>query len=155
MFSETQDLPDLPPHLIPETNGLVGQALRVIQGIPACVWVVNEHTEAIAVVVSQYRPSRLWTDAGLNASTTGVGFDLSTTTFTPPATRKTLAPAAPAPKQSIATFPLWTRRDGFGVITVFVGATQTLYIENDRIPIGATTYFRNEPDLHIQEYGSD
>ncbi|OJZ90303.1 hypothetical protein ASPFODRAFT_214676 [Aspergillus luchuensis CBS 106.47] len=180
MFSETQDLPDLPPHLIPETKGLVGQALRVIQGIPACVWVVNEHTEAITVVVSQYRPSRLWTDAGLNASTTGVGFDLSTTVsrlpsrlsyqpifqrltstflidqgFTPPTTRKTLAPAAPAPKQSIATFPLWTRRDGFGVITVFVGATQTLYIENDRIPIGATAYFRNKPDLHIKEYGSD
>ncbi|PYH30985.1 uncharacterized protein BO87DRAFT_461838 [Aspergillus neoniger CBS 115656] len=155
MFSETQDLPDLPPHLNPETRGLVGQALRSIQGIPACVWVVNEHTEAITVVVSQYRPSRLWTDAGLNASTTGVGFDLSTTTFTPPATRKTLAPAAPAPKRSMATFPLWTRRDGFGVITVFVGSTQTLYIENDRIPIGATAYFRNEPDLHIKEYGSD
>ncbi|KAI2844280.1 hypothetical protein CBS147320_4236 [Aspergillus niger] len=152
MLSETQDLPNLPPHLLPETKGIVGQALRSIKGIPACVWVVNEHTEAITVVVSQYRPSRLWTDAGLNASTTGVGLDLSTTTFTPPATRKTLAAAAPGKKQCMATFPLWTRRDGFGVITVFVGATQTLYIENDRIPIGATAYFRNEPDLYIREY---
>ena len=55
-------------------------------------------------------------------------------------------------KPSTAAFPLWTRRDGFGVITVFVGAAQTLYIENDRISMGATAYFRNEPDLHIVEF---
>ncbi|OJJ96325.1 hypothetical protein ASPACDRAFT_1883062 [Aspergillus aculeatus ATCC 16872] len=161
MLSDEQELPALPPHLHPESRrvrkGIFGQALRSIRGVPACVWVINEHTEPITVVVSPYRPSRLWTEAGLNVSTTGVGIDISTATFTPPATRKTLPAAVPGQlKPPTAVFPLWTRRDGFGVITVLVGATTTptLYIENDRIPIGATAYFRNEPDLHVKEYST-
>ncbi|RAH48750.1 caspase family protein [Aspergillus brunneoviolaceus CBS 621.78] len=156
MLSDEQELPALPPHLHSESKSIFGQALRSIRGVPACVWVINEHTEPITVVVSPYRPSRLWTEAGLNASTTGVGIDISTVTFTPPATRKTLPAAAPGQqKPPTAVFPLWTRRDGFGVITVLVGATTpTLYIENDRIPIGATAYFRNEPDLHVREYST-
>ncbi|KAJ5743847.1 hypothetical protein N7533_008717 [Penicillium manginii] len=149
MLSEAQDLPELPPHLLPASRGYLSRTINRIKGIPACIWVVNEHTEAITVVVSQYRPSRLWTEAGLNISTTGVGFDLSTTSFTPPVTRKTLPAAIKSQKPLTAAFPLWTRRDGFGVITVFVGVGQTLYIENDRIPMGATAYFRNEPNLHI------
>ncbi|PYI32683.1 hypothetical protein BP00DRAFT_340756 [Aspergillus indologenus CBS 114.80] len=155
LLSDEQELPALPPHLLPESRGYLGQALRSIQRVPACVWVVNEHTEAITVVVSQYRPSRLWTEARLNVSTTIVGFDVSTATFTPPATRKTLPAAAPGQKPPTAVFPLWTRRDGFGVITVLVGTTTpTLYIENDRIPIGATAYLRNQSDLHIREYST-
>ncbi|KAJ6050697.1 uncharacterized protein N7446_010806 [Penicillium canescens] len=83
MLSEAQDLPELPPHLLTEPKGYFNQALRRVKGVPACVWVVNEHTEAITVVVSQYRPSRLWTEASLNVSTTGAGFDLSTTVSAP------------------------------------------------------------------------
>ena len=65
---------------------------------------------------------------------------------------KILAPQARDPERSIAAFPLWTRRDGFGVISVYTGPDKKLYIESDRIPIGATAYFRNRPDLKIVEY---
>jgi len=49
-------------------------------------------------------------------------------------------------------FPLWTRKDGFGVITVFRGREEQPYIENDRIPAGAIAYFNNSPNLRILEY---
>jgi hypothetical protein len=52
----------------------------------------------------------------------------------------------------MAVFPLWTRKEAFGVITIFKGPEQTLCIENDRIPLGATAFFRNKPDLRILEY---
>ena len=55
-------------------------------------------------------------------------------------------------KSSTAVFPLWTRKEGFGVISIFTGPGQTLYIENDRIPIGATAYFTNQPDLRTVGY---
>lgn len=46
-------------------------------------------------------------------------------------------------------FPLWTRQEGFGVITVFSGPERSLFIENDRIPLGAMAYFTGKPDLRI------
>jgi hypothetical protein len=49
-------------------------------------------------------------------------------------------------------FPLWTRKEGFGVITVFKGSDKTLFIENDRIPLGSTAFFAGKPDLKIVEY---
>jgi hypothetical protein len=52
----------------------------------------------------------------------------------------------------MAVFPLWTRKEGFGVISIFTGIEQTLYIENDRVPLGATAYFENKPDLRIKEH---
>lgn len=54
----------------------------------------------------------------------------------------------------MAVFPLWTRKEGFGVISIFTGSDKTLYIENDRVPLGATAYFDNRPDLRIVEYKS-
>jgi hypothetical protein len=47
---------------------------------------------------------------------------------------------------------LWTRKEGFGVITVFKGSDKTLFIENDRIPLGSTASFEGKPDLKIVEY---
>lgn len=47
--------------------------------VPPCVWVVNEHSEEIIVVISQYRPSRLWSGTDLNASASGAGLGFSTT----------------------------------------------------------------------------
>jgi hypothetical protein len=52
----------------------------------------------------------------------------------------------------MGVFPLWTRKGGFGVISIFTGAEKKLFIENDRIPIGATAYFTNKPDLTIVGY---
>jgi hypothetical protein len=49
------------------------------QGIPPYVWVVNQHNEEITVVVSRYRPDRVLSDMGVNASATGAGLDFSTT----------------------------------------------------------------------------
>jgi hypothetical protein len=56
---------------------------------------------------------------------------------------------------SEAVFPLWTRKEGFGVITIFKGPERVLFVENDRVPLGATAYFMNTPDLKIVEYGRD
>jgi hypothetical protein len=72
-------------------------------------------------------------------------------TFTSPATTKTLAPKKQDPEGSIAVFPLWSRRDGFGVVTIY---TDSLFIENDMIPAGATAYFRNMPNLKIVEHSA-
>lgn len=49
-------------------------------------------------------------------------------------------------------FPLWTRKDGFGVISVFKGPEQRLFIENDQVPLGAMAYFTGQPDLSIVNY---
>ena len=70
-----------------------------------------------------------------------------------PATTKTLAPEIENKQASLAVFPLWTRNDGFGVISIFKGSEKLLYIENDRIPAGATAYFRNTPNLTVVPYG--
>jgi hypothetical protein len=55
----------------------------------------------------------------------------------------------------MAVFPLWTRKEGFGVISIFKGPEKTLYIENDRIPLGATVYFANKPDLRVVKHGGE
>lgn len=70
-----------------------------------------------------------------------------------PATTKILAPETENRQASLAAFPLWARNDGFGVVSIFKGLNKLLYIENDRIPAGATAYFRNTPDLTIVPYG--
>ncbi|KAJ3455469.1 hypothetical protein MRS44_016951 [Fusarium solani] len=150
--TEWETLPAYPPHVA--TKGIFGAGLRAFQGIPPCVWVVNQHSEDITVVVSKYRPSRLLSGFGLSASSTGGGANFSTTTFLSPATTKSLTPPGDGTgsARSMGVFPLWTRKGGFGVISIFTGAEKKLFIENDRIPIGATAYFRNEPDLTIVGY---
>ncbi|KAL4881852.1 caspase domain-containing protein [Aspergillus karnatakaensis] len=134
-----------------ETKGFVGALIRFNK--PCCVWVINEHDEEITVVVSKYAPNRILTGVGLNASPVGGGFDITSTTFSGPATKKTLAARGEGPGASQGVFPLWTRKEGFGLITIFRGPEQILFSENDRVPLGATAYFRNLPDLHIVEYG--
>jgi len=69
--------------------------------------------------------------------------------FLSPATKKFLAPFSEAVGADPAKFPLWTHKNGFGVITVFKGADKTLYIENDRLPAGATAYYNNKPNLRM------
>lgn len=39
------------------------------------------------------------------------------------------------------------------MVSIFKGLDKLLYIENDRIPAGATAYFRNTPNLTIVHYG--
>jgi hypothetical protein len=73
-------------------------------------------------------------------------------TFVGPATKKTLASRTQDREGSMAVFPLWTRKEGFGVISIYKGVEQVLYIENDRIPLGATVYFTNRPNLTLVEY---
>ncbi len=58
---------------------IFGGWARAIQGIPACVWVVNQHSEEITVVVSKYRPNRLLSGVDISASGTGAGASYSTT----------------------------------------------------------------------------
>ncbi|KDN64602.1 hypothetical protein CSUB01_12418, partial [Colletotrichum sublineola] len=140
------------PYLEQEARGAVGAIVRKAKGIPALVWVVNEHDEDILVVVSKYRPNRMWSSGGVNVSATGAGIDLSSTSFPSPACKKTLAARSGNRDDSTGVFPLWTRKEGFGVISIFKGPNKELYIENDRIPLGATAFFLNKPDLRIVDY---
>lgn len=73
-------------------------------------------------------------------------------TFLSPACKKLLAARVEGRDNSTGVFPLWTRKEGFGVISIFKGPHQGLYIENDRIPLGATAFFSNKPDLRIVDY---
>ena len=73
-------------------------------------------------------------------------------TFKSPATTKVLAPSSAGLSYSIAAFPLWTLSGAFGVISIFTGPKKKLFIENDKIPIGATAYFNREPKLAIVVY---
>ncbi|KAK2729490.1 hypothetical protein CKAH01_10173 [Colletotrichum kahawae] len=137
----------------PVPKGSFGALLRKLKGVPACVWVVNQHDEEITVVVSKHRPCRMLTGFEVNLSTTGGGIGLSQTTYVGPATKKTLQPESKTKSESRATFPLWTSKDGFAVVTVFIGQEKRLHIENDRILAGATAYVGHGPDLRIEPYG--
>ncbi|KAI9927509.1 hypothetical protein ASPWEDRAFT_44856 [Aspergillus wentii DTO 134E9] len=146
---ECESLPEFPPMDMPK--GIIGGIIRATKNIPPCIWVVNKHTEPITVVVSKYRPNRMLTGIGLNGSATGAGVNFNSSTWVGPATKKSLPPVGSTGK-SMAVFPLWTRREGFGVISVFKGEEQKLFIENDQVPLGATAYFENNPDLDIVHF---
>ncbi|KAE8354273.1 caspase domain-containing protein [Aspergillus coremiiformis] len=150
MVVEWADALSYPLDSVPK--GIFGAIVRTSRNIPPCIRVVNQHSDEITVVVSKYRPNRLLSEVGINASATGAGVNFGTTTFNGPATKKTLASHLCADGCSVATFPLWSRSEGFGVITVFKGAEKVLYIENDRVPAGATAYFANKPDLRLEKY---
>ncbi|KAJ5607023.1 hypothetical protein N7537_003642 [Penicillium hordei] len=76
---EVADLPRYPPRREPTPRGMFGAAVRKLKNIPACVWVINQHSEEITVVVSKYKPNRLLTGMGLSASPNGVGLNFETT----------------------------------------------------------------------------
>jgi hypothetical protein len=67
---------------------------------------------------------------------------------------KFLAPKAQSIEGCKGMFPLWTRRAGFGVITIFTGPDKKLYIENDQIMAGTIAYFTNSPNLRVVSYKS-
>ncbi|KAB8072372.1 hypothetical protein BDV29DRAFT_158638 [Aspergillus leporis] len=134
-------------------KGIFGAIVRTSRSIPPCIRIVNQHTEEITVFVSIYRPNRMLSDIGLNASATGAGVQFGTTTFNGPATKKTLIPQTKDDESSVAVFPLWSRSEGFGVISIFKGPERVLYIENDRVPAGAMAFFANKPpNLRMEKY---
>ncbi|KAE8150475.1 caspase domain-containing protein [Aspergillus avenaceus] len=135
-------------------KGIFGAVIRASKNVPPCIRVINHHSEEITVVVSKYRPNRLLSDIGLNASATGAGVSFGTTTFNGPATKKTIGARSKDEDDSTAIFPLWSRSEGFGVISVFRGPEKVLFIENDRVPAGATAYFANKPDLKLEKFVS-
>ncbi|KAH7161000.1 hypothetical protein EDB81DRAFT_755592 [Dactylonectria macrodidyma] len=136
---EWQDLPSYPPAIA-----------------------VPKHIEDITVVASTYRPPRLLTGGGVELSATGGGLNFNATvshshrpfyeTFLRPATQKTLAPQHLDRERSMAVSPFSTRKDGFGVISIFIRPDKTLYIENDEVSLGATAYFVNRRNLTIEKY---
>jgi hypothetical protein len=72
--------------------------------------------------------------------------------FALPATRKTLRPSAEGVASATGTFPLWNRRQDYGVVTIYVGSEERLSIAHDRVPMGATAVFKGLPDLEIVGY---
>ncbi|KAK9318910.1 hypothetical protein V1517DRAFT_311184 [Lipomyces orientalis] len=150
------DVPDTPKYLSSVGTGEI-ENLRFsprsswFERIPNAVWVQNMHTDEISVVVSQYGPNRQISGAGVTASATGGGLSYNTTSFTGPATTKTLGPCTDT-SRCWSKFPLWTRRNGFGVITIFKGSNKKLYIENDKVMAGFTAYFDDTPNLKMVNY---
>ncbi|KAK7911801.1 hypothetical protein PG985_014282 [Apiospora marii] len=138
------------------SKGLLGAVFRGLTGAKSQVQVVNEHDEDITVVVSRYCAHRKLSGMGVTVSGTAFGFSFETTTFKSPATSKILVPKKLNQAGSFAIFPLWTRMDGFGVITIFTGRgnDRKLFIENDLIRVGATVYFRGNANLDIVEPSS-
>jgi hypothetical protein len=59
------------------SRGAVGRLYRTLKGVEPYVWVVNQHSEEITVVVSKYAPNRMLTEVGFNASATGGGLNFS------------------------------------------------------------------------------
>jgi hypothetical protein len=146
----------------------VTAVIAAIKKTPLCIYVVNLHIESIWVVVSRHRPSRMFSGVGVNASTTGGGLNFTTAVlphpslrdrmstytqqmYTLPASQKQLAPATEGPDRSRATFPLYNRSDNFGVITIYKGKDKELFIV-DRVPMGATVFFENNPDLKVVKF---
>jgi hypothetical protein len=95
---EFADLPRHPPNIVPTSKvkgkrlvmpklsltlgvqkGFIGAIVRTVRNVPPCVWVINQHSEEITVVVSKYKPDRLLTGVELNASATGAGLNVTTT----------------------------------------------------------------------------
>ncbi|CAH0050994.1 unnamed protein product [Clonostachys solani] len=133
-------------------RGPIGALIRTAMGIPPYVRVVNEHDEDILVVVSKYRPNQMLSSAGITVSATGMGVTFDSTSFLSPACKKPLAGRAEGREKSTGSFPLWTREEGFGVISIFKGPQQELCIENDQIPLGATAFFSGQPNLRIIDF---
>ncbi|KAK7994886.1 hypothetical protein PG990_013659 [Apiospora arundinis] len=140
-------------HRVAASKGLTGAAIRTLKGIPPFVWVVNQHDVPITVVVSRFREHRFLMGVELNASGMGAGVNFETAMFKSPATTKTLAPMQRDPDGSIAMFPLWTRKDGYGVVSIFTGFDERRFIDNDMVPAGATAFFKGKANLEIVEHG--
>lgn len=64
-----------------------------------------------------------------------------------PSVIKVLAPQSENATDSLVSMPFWTRKDGFGVISIFVGPEKRLLIGNDRVPMGARVYFQGSAEL--------
>lgn len=73
-------------------------------------------------------------------------------TYALPTTKKTLGPYTNGQSPVTATFPLWNRREGCGVVCIYLGREERCFIMNDQVPIGATAVFRGQPDMEIIEY---
>lgn len=69
-----------------------------------------------------------------------------------PASTKTLVPESEDSHGAVGKFPLWTRRNGFGVVSIFVGAEKKVFVENDQVKMGVIAYFRNRPNLIAVPY---
>lgn len=124
--------------------------------------------------MSKLRPSRLWTGSELNVSATGGGVTFSTEvrrlwyllqaicllnaynalkqTYALPTTKKTLGPYTNGQSPVTAIFPLWNRKEGCGVVCIYLGKEERCFIMNDQVPIGATAVFTGQPDMEIIEY---
>jgi hypothetical protein len=57
------------------------------------------------------------------------------------------------PRES-AAFPLWTRKSGYGVITIYMGTgdAKILFLENDMVQAGYLARFRNSANLKFFDF---
>jgi hypothetical protein len=61
---------------------------------------------------------------------------------------KKIVPESHDPSNSMASFPLWTRHEGFGVISIYKDSDlKTWHILNDYVKMGARVYFKGGPNL--------
>ncbi|KAE8394865.1 hypothetical protein BDV23DRAFT_179254 [Aspergillus alliaceus] len=122
----------------------LGQFIRFVRRIPPYI---NQTDEEITVVVKKYSPARRVVGTQVNVSLIGGGISLDFESSKIEGTEKKLALRARDPDKSLAVFPLWTRADGFGIISIFKGTDRNPVIQNGRVWMGARVYFRGGPNL--------
>ncbi|KAL5598290.1 hypothetical protein FOBRF1_012083 [Fusarium oxysporum] len=138
---------DSPPTEVPVfEKGVFGGISRWLRHTPPYVWVMNKHDEKITVETSPFTTRMLVTGGGVSASATGMSLNIESQQDRIPATKKEIAPG------EVTRFPLWTRKEGFGFITIFVGNSETPCISNDQIAPGYQVNFTNKANLEFIRY---
>ncbi|PVH70533.1 hypothetical protein DL98DRAFT_661102 [Cadophora sp. DSE1049] len=132
-----------------ESKGTSGAIYRLVTGVPPEIRVVNESDDQITVTVSPKRPRRLLTSMGADGSASSGGINFDTTLYNLPAAKQTLAPKQMGHERSSATFPLFTRRSGCGVVSISIGDNHTAWIENSRVQAGTTVCFTADKVLKV------
>lgn len=82
----TEEGKDLYSHLrgaTTEAKSGLGQFIRFVKRVPPYVWVINQHTEEITVVVNKFRPNRQLSNIGVGVSIPGGSLDIGTTVWYP------------------------------------------------------------------------
>ncbi|OCK75943.1 hypothetical protein K432DRAFT_307482, partial [Lepidopterella palustris CBS 459.81] len=59
--------------------GVIRATKRLVQGIPPCIWIKNQHTGEITVIASKFKSNRLLTSRGLQESAQDGGLNLEAT----------------------------------------------------------------------------
>lgn len=120
---------------------------------PSCIWVRNNASEDIIVVVSKFGPFRTLAGAELTGSPAGGGLKFDIDSFAVGATRKTLQPEdVSSETTATARFPLWSRFAETAVVSIYRASDGMVYIENDQVPAGGLAIYSGSPNMKLYNF---